>query len=97
MPEFERLPVQEAKLKSARGRRAQVNREYVGYIEQLAPGQAGKLTPAQGERVGAVRRRLGVAARAAGKELVIRRAGDEVYFWLAKEGPRRPGRPRKSG
>jgi hypothetical protein len=100
MPKFELVSVEEAMMKSATGKRAQVVKEYLSYIQQLKEGQAGKLQPAEGEKVAAVRRRLGIAAKAAGKELAIRRAGDEIYFWVKSQDkgrPKRRGRkPRKA-
>ena len=93
MPTFELIPLDEAMMKSATGKRAQMIAEYVGFIEKLQEGQAGKLQPSEGETAMALRRRLGAAAKLAGRELVIRRAGDEVYFW---EAPKKRGRPRKA-
>ena len=83
-------------MKSATGKRAQMMAEYVGFIERLQEGQAGKLQPDEGETVVAVRRRLGAAANLAGKDLVMKRAGDEIYFWLPRPGERPRGRPRKA-
>ena len=40
--------------------------EYLGYIDQLTKGQAGKLVASAGETTATVRRRIGAAARAAG-------------------------------
>ena len=100
MPKFELVSVEEATMKSATQKRAQIVKEYLSYILQLKEGQAGKLQPAEGEKVAAVRRRLGIAAKAAGKELAIRRVGDEIYFWVKskdKGRPKRRGRkPRKA-
>ena len=99
MPNFEMVPLDEAVIKSATGKRAQIIKEYVGYIEQLKGGRAGRLQPSTGESVGAVRRRLGAAAKVTGKGLTIKRIGDEVYFWVhprGKAAPRRSGRPRGS-
>ena len=99
MPKFELVSVEEATLKAATGKRAQITREYLAYIGQLEPGRAGRLQAAEGETLPAVRRRLAAAARLAGKELVIKRAGDQVYFWEVHEkragGGRRRGRQRK--
>ena len=98
MPKFDLIPVEKAMMKSATGKRAQMAREYLGYVEQLGEeGQAGRLQAAEGETVGAVRRRLGTAAKLAGKNLTIKRVGDEVYFWVKEEAApkRRRGRPRK--
>ncbi len=100
MPKFELVSIEQAMMKSTTGKRAEVIREYLGYIQQLKEGQAGTLQPAEGEKVTAVRRRLGIAAKAAGKELAIRRLGDEIYFWVKsqdKERPKQKGRkPRKA-
>ncbi len=56
----------------------------------------GRLVAGAGETTATVRHRLGHAARAAGHKLSIRRAGDEVYFWVegrrAGNGRRRRGK-----
>ena len=97
MPQFKLLPLEEATVQTATGRRAGITREYAEYIiEVRATGKAGKLTPVDGESAAAIRRRLGVAAKPMGVDLAIKRAGDEVYFWLrAMEGGKRRGRPKK--
>ncbi len=82
IPTFNEVPLQEARLKTSTGRTAQVNKEYMGYIEQLTKGQAGRLQPGEGETVANVRRRLGVAAQLSGKDMTIKRQWDEVYFWV---------------
>ena len=43
MPNFEALSLNEAQLQSASGPRAALMREYVGYIESVAAGEAGRL------------------------------------------------------
>ena len=96
MPKLEMMSIDEAKAKSATGKRAQILQEYLGYIEQLEQGKACKLTPGEGESVGMVRRRLGAAAKAFDKDVVIKRAGDEVYVWLKGKSRQRRGRPGKS-
>ena len=100
MPKFQVVPVDEALTKSASGKRAQLNREYTGYIERLGAGQAGRLEASEGETVGAIRRRLGAAAKATGKDLIVKRNGETIFFWVrgqeASSAPRRRGRPRKS-
>ena len=63
------------------GRRGDVLREYIGYIEQVGTGHAGKLTAQEGETTAAVRRRLGTAAQLLGKNLTVTRDGQVVYFW----------------
>ena len=94
MPTFERVPLGEAKRKTASGRRAQIIAEYVRYIEQLGDGQAGRLQAAEGEPITTVRRRLGAAARQLETNLTIRRTGDEIYFWAGEPRRRRRGRPK---
>lgn len=99
MPDFRLITAGEAQAQTATGKRAQLLQEYVGYIQQLREGQAGTLRPAAGESLAAVRRRLGKAATATGRELVIRRTADALYFWDrsgSQPARRRPGRPRKN-
>ena len=72
-------------------------RQYMDYIGQLETGQAGKLIPDEDETTAAIRRRLGAAAELLGKNLVVNRLGDVVYFWEESSGsPRRRGRRRKT-
>ncbi len=94
MPTFDTIPLNEARANSATGQRAALLQEYIGYIQILAPGEAGKLEPGAGETTQALRRRLTAAAEALGKELEVRRSANAVYFW-APEAPRR-GWPRKN-
>lgn len=100
MPKFKVVPVDEALIESFYGKRTQFNREYMGYIERLGAGQAGRLEVSEGETVSALRRRLGAAAKAAGKDLIIKRTGETIFFWArgqeASSAPRRRGRPRKT-
>lgn len=95
MPRFEVVPLDEARVKSATGKRAQALQEYLDYIAQLKEGDAGKLQVAQGETPTAVRRRLGAAAKAADKNVVIKRVGEELYFWLETKRRGRGGRGRR--
>ncbi len=95
MPKLDIVPIEDARVKTtsesaSRRKRAQILQEYLGYIDQLKSGRAGRLVASAGETTATVRRRIGAAARAAGKNLTIRRAGDEVYFWTAER--RRRGR-----
>ena len=94
MPRFDRVPLGEAKVKTASGQRAQIIAEYVRYIEQLGDGEAGRLQAAEGEPITTVRRRLGAAARQLEKSLTIRRTGDEIYFWAEETRRRGRGRPK---
>ena len=50
MPRFELVSRSEAELKTAKGKRAEIAKEYLGYIDQLREGQAGCLQPAERER-----------------------------------------------
>ena len=93
MPTFDILPLNEARANSATGQRAALLQEYIGYIQRVGAGQAGKLEPGVGETTQAVRRRLTAAAEALGKELQVRRSANAVYFWVPDA--RRRGRPRK--
>lgn len=97
MPIFDQVSLQEAMLKTATGKTAQITQEYLGYIEQLPEGQAGRVQPGEDESVTTVRRRLGVAAKLSGKDITIKRQGNEVYFWVQQEPrPRRPRRESQS-
>ncbi len=95
MPTFDVVPLQEARLKTATGRRGQFLQQYADYIQQLPQSQAGRLQATEDEKVSAVRRRLTIAADTLGKKLTIKRMGDELYFWVEpsqEEKPRRRGR-----
>ncbi len=94
MPTFTKMSVSKAQAQSATGKRAQVLQEYMGFIQDLAPGEAGVLAAGEGETTQAIRRRLGAAAEALGTALQVRRNGDAVYFWAS--AGRRRGRPRKN-
>jgi hypothetical protein len=96
MPTFNVLSLNEAQANSATGKRAQILKEYIGYIEQVPPGQAGRLQASGNETASAVRRRLGAAAKALGKSLTIKRANDQVYFWVEDGPPRRGRRPKSA-
>ena len=95
MVKFERMSQTRAEMDSGTGKRAEIMVEYLGYLNQLKDGEAGMLTVSSSdESATALRRRIGKAAQAAGKEIVIRRKDDAIYFWLGS-GVRRRGRPRK--
>ena len=94
MPMFSVILAREARDQIGGGKRTELLQEYIGYIQRVAPGQAGVLTPGEGETTQAIRRRLNAAAAALGTSLDVRRANNAIYFWGA-ERPRR-GRPRKN-
>ena len=95
MPEFEVVPLQHAMASSSTGSRSDVIEEYIRYIVQLGRDEAGKVTASDGETVATVRRRLGSAVKASGKNMQIKRIGAEIYFWEEPQ-KRRGGRPRKN-
>ena len=95
MPEFELVPRQQAIVSSSPRDRSDVIRKYSQFIEHLGRDEAGKLTPSDGETVATVRRRLGSAVKASGKNIQIKRVGAEIYFW-EEPSKRRGGRPRKN-
>lgn len=99
MPEFVVVPLDEARMKTISGRQGQIVKQYSQYIEQLEGGKAGKLQAAPGEKVTTIRRRLLTTARLLGRDIIIKRTGDELYFWAKaaeEDPPRRTRRSRKS-
>ena len=95
MPTFEVVPLQEARLKTATGRAALNAREYTDYIKQLEEGQAGRLQVAEDEKIMTIRRRLTIAANLLGKELTVKRTGDELYFWVEPPQEDKPRQRRR--
>ncbi len=91
MPDFHLVSLVEAKAQTG-GVREKRTLEYLGYIQSVAVGQAGKLQATEDESATAIRRRLGAAAKSSGREVTIKRVGDDIYFWTK---PRGRGRPRK--
>src|SRR5919106_6196506 len=96
MPDFAIVSVQEARLRTLSGRQTQFVKEYASYIQQLAPGQAGKLHISEQERHTTIRRRLTVTAQMLGITLTIKRSGEDLYFWSTKLEEVQP-RPRRGG
>ena len=94
MPTFDILPMDQTVGAFANSKQAEIAKEYLGYIDKLEAGQMGRLRPAEGETLLAVRKRLGVAAKLSGTRLEIRQMEGEVYFWLLR--PRRGRRPRNA-
>jgi hypothetical protein len=81
MPEFEIVSVKEARLRTTSGRQGKYLNEYADYIQQLPLGQAGKLHPEGNEKPATLRRRLVIAAQVLSINLVIKRSGEDIYFW----------------
>ncbi len=96
MPTLDVLTLGEAQANSVTGKRAEILREYMGYIDRVQEGQAGKLTPNEGETTNAIRRRLTNAATAMGKNLQVRKSENTVYFWVEEPRVRRRGRRPRS-
>ena len=93
MPLLEVVSRSEAQVKTAGKARAEELSQYIEFIEGLNGDQAGRLEASEGETPRTLRRRLGDAGRLIGKELVIKKDGEVIYFWIKA---RRPGRPRNS-
>jgi hypothetical protein len=81
MPEFTTVSVQEAKFRTIPGRQGKFINEYADYIQQLPQGQAGKLSIGEDEKHTAIRRRLATTAQAMNINLIIKRSGNDLYFW----------------
>jgi hypothetical protein len=60
------------------------------FIQQLPQGQAGKLTVGEQEKHPTVRRRLVTAAKALGINIIIKRSGNDLYFWRENSGEEQP-------
>jgi hypothetical protein len=96
MPKLDIVTINEAKVNSATGKRAEILREYIGYIQAVPAGQAGKLAASAQETTNAIRRRLGNAAKALGVGLAVRRTGDAIFFWVEQPARKRRGRKPKN-
>jgi hypothetical protein len=90
MPEFTTVSVTEAKLRTTSGRQKTFLDDYVTYIQQLPKGQAGRLRIKEQENAFTIRRRLGVAAQTLDINLIIKRSGNDVYFWREDTGEEQP-------
>lgn len=88
MPQLEVVSRSEAKFRTIGSARAKVLSEYIEFIGRLGSGQAGRLEAKEGETLRTIRRRLGDAGRFMGKNLVIKKDGQVIYFWLKKSSGR---------
>jgi hypothetical protein len=95
MPEFATISVQEAQIRTIPGRQGAFINEYADYIQQVPSGQAGKLRIGEDEKHTAVRRRLVSAAKAMHITLIIKRSGNDVYFWRENGGDEQPRSTRR--
>src|SRR5918992_3093082 len=94
MPEFTTVSVQEAQLRTIPGRQGTFINEYADYIQQLSTGQAGRLMIGETENPLTIRRRLSTAAKAMNIHLIIKRSGNDLYFWR-EDGQSEQPRPRR--
>jgi hypothetical protein len=90
MPEFTTVSLKEAKVQTTSGRQGRYLHEYIDYITNLPKGQAGRLSVGDEEKHNTIRRRLGVAAKTLGIPLIIKRSGNDVYFWRENGGGEQP-------
>jgi hypothetical protein len=100
MPEFTTVSVQEAQLRTIPGRQGRFINEYADYIQQLPRGQAGRLRAGrlrvgEEEKHTTVRRRLVTAANALGINIIIKRSGNDLYFWSEDGGEVQPRTKRR--
>ena len=95
MPEFTTMSEQEAKLRTIAGRQGRFINEYIDYIQQVPSGQAGKLRIGDEEKHATVRRRLVSAAQAMNIPLIIKRSGNDLYFWREGREEEQPRRKRR--
>jgi hypothetical protein len=95
MPEFTTVPVQEAQLRTIPGRQGTFINEYADYIQQVSSGQAGKLHVSESENPLTTRRRLVTAAQAMNIPLIIKRSGNDLYFWREDGGGEQPRSKRR--
>ena len=93
MPTFTVMSKEDAALYSATGKRAEITRQYIGYIDEVSAGRSGVLELDEGETVATVKRRLNTAAKAARKQVSIDRVANNTIYFSVK----RRGRPRKTG
>ena len=90
MPDFAIVSLKEAQLRTIPGRQGKYMSEHADYIHQLSSGQAGKLSPVERENPATIRRRLQAAATALGTKLIIKRSGENIYFWSEDRGDEQP-------
>jgi hypothetical protein len=94
MPRFETVPMEELKLATAISERKRKSLEaYMGYVDQLTPDTGGRLICDPSEKITTVRNDLKQAAGLRGKDIVVRRSGNVLAFYLS--GKRRGRRGRK--
>ena len=95
MPEFTSVSVAEAQMRTIPGRQGAFINEYADYIKQVPSGQAGRLRGGESENPMTIRRRLAAAAKAMHITLIIKRSGNDVYFWREDGGDQHPRTKRR--
>jgi hypothetical protein len=90
MPEFTTVSLKEVKVQTTSGRQGRYLHEYIDYLTNLPKGQAGRLRIGAEETPATIRRRLGVAAKTLGIPMIIKRSGNDVYFWRENGGGEQP-------
>jgi hypothetical protein len=95
MPEFTTVSVQEAMIRTIPGRQGKFINEYADYIQEVVSGEAGKLHTAENENPLTIRRRLISAAKTLGINIIIKRSGNELYFWREDTVDEQPRRKRR--
>ena len=95
MPEFTTVSVQEAQVRTIPGRQGTFINEYADYIQQVPKGQAGKLRIREDEKHTTVRRQLSTTAKAMNITLIIKRSGNDLYFWRQDGGAEQPRSKRR--
>jgi hypothetical protein len=95
MPEFTTVSVTEAQLRTIPGRQGRYISEFADYIQQVPNGQAGRLKIEESENPLTIRRRLVSAAKAMAVPLIIKRSGNDLYFWREDGGAEQPRSKRR--
>ena len=92
MPTFDILPLNEARADSATGQRAALLQEYIGYIQRVGAGQAGKLEPGDGGPAQAYRSGRSAGEGTAGPPHRQRRLLLDARSSAPRQAPQEPGR-----
>lgn len=81
--DLEELKAEKKSKQKGPSKREQVRAEYQGYLQQLTPGKylTFELDKDGRKKFPAVKNRFQTAAKALGKEICIRRQGDQVRIW----------------
>ena len=80
MPDFEVISREAAVARSYIVESSQVMSEYVEYLQQLGPGQVGRITPSPADSIATIHRRLQAAIWASGKDVEMELVGEVIYF-----------------